>query len=96
VKLKNESYLFATKSNLSRVYAYVVCILVFGFCKKNNFKLDFFLYSNLKNNNGHWGLSTTYILLIVLQPLEWNKNLKDIQDKWNTNQKNPYEFQKTN
>jgi hypothetical protein len=48
----------------------------------------------LKKNNGHWGLSIAYILQVVLQPSEWNKNLKDIQDKWDTNKKNPYEFQK--
>ncbi len=24
----------------------------------------------------------SYILQVVLQPLEWNENLKDIQDKW--------------
>jgi hypothetical protein len=48
----------------------------------------------LKKNNGHWGLSIAYILQVVLQPSEWNENLKDIQDIWDTNKKNPYEFQK--
>jgi hypothetical protein len=55
--------------------------------------MKFFSLSNLKKNNGHWGLSIAYIFQVVLQPLEWNKNLKDIQNKWDINKKNPYEFQ---
>jgi hypothetical protein len=46
----------------------------------------------LKKNNGHWGLSIAYILQVVLQPSEWNENLKDIQDKWDMNKKNPYDL----
>jgi hypothetical protein len=64
VKLKNESNLFATKSNLSRVYAYVYISLL-GFRKEIKIWLEFFLYSNLKKNNGHWGLSIAYILHVI-------------------------------
>jgi hypothetical protein len=91
VKLKNESNLFTTKSNLPMVYAYVYISLL-GFCKEIKILLEFFLYSNLKKNSGHWGLSIAYIRQVVLQQLEWNKNLKDIQNKWDMKKKNPHEF----
>jgi len=41
-----------------------------GFVKKIKFWLEFFLYLNLKKNNGHWGLSIAYMLQELIAQ-EW-------------------------